>query len=119
MWRQSRCYLDLDFDRVCLWILEEVFEHLSVHDEGVEVIADSLDIDVSVDEVDCFRAKGVPEQLAVAGGRLERVVDLRKPPVVILIRLEQRVRGQRFPELGERWKSSAKRSRCSVCGSRS
>ena len=39
-------------------------------------------MDVLVDQLDGLRAKGVPEQLAVAARWLHRLVDLRQPPVV-------------------------------------
>src|ERR1017187_5053541 len=52
-------------------IFEDVVEDLGVHDQGLHVIADGLDMNVLIDEVNGLGAQRVPEQFAVAAGRFD------------------------------------------------
>ena len=38
------------------------FEQVGVEDERLQVVADGVDVDVLVDQLDRLRAQGVPEQ---------------------------------------------------------
>lgn len=57
--------LDLDLHDLLVGILQQVVHHVGVHDERLEVVANSLNGDVLVDEVDGL-GEGVPEKFAVA-----------------------------------------------------
>ena len=52
--------------------------------QRLQVVADGIDMHVLVDQLNGLGAQGVPEQLAVAAGRLDRLVNLRQPAVVRL-----------------------------------
>ena len=71
---------DLDLDLLGLLVRigrpEHRLEQVGVEDERLEVVADRVDVDVLVDELDRLGAEHVPEQLARAARRLDRLVDL-------------------------------------------
>ena len=75
--------------------------NLGVEHKGLQIVADGVDVDVPMDEVDGLGAEGVPEKSARSGRRLHRLVDLAQPAVVRLVRLQTRVGGERFPEARE------------------
>lgn len=94
---------DLQFFGFAVGVIcfEHGFEQFGVEDDFVEVVADSGDMHVLVDEFDGLCAERVPEQCARAAGRLDRDVDLREPAVVAFVFGEKRVGGDRFPQAGE------------------
>ena len=65
----------------------------------IEVVVDRLDVHVLVGELDRLRAQRVPEQRPVPRRRLHRLIDLGQPAIVRPVRLQQRVRRQRLPQL--------------------
>ena len=73
---QASDELDLDLSRLLagLGILENFLQDLRIHDQRLDIIAHRFDVDVFVDQFDSLRAEGVPEQLAVAAGRLHRFI---------------------------------------------
>ena len=95
--------LDLDLLRLLVAVgrAEHRVQYVGVEHEGLQVVADGVDVDVPVDEVDGLGAEGVPEELARAGRGLHRFVDLAQPAVVGLVRLQARVGRDRFPESRE------------------
>ena len=64
-------------------------QHLSVQNERLDVVTDRFHVDILVDEIHCLGAQSMPEQLAVPAGRLDRLIDLRQPAVILLVRAEQ------------------------------
>ena len=112
---------ELDFELLGLLLgfgrPEELFQDIRVHDERVEVVADDLDVDVLVDELDRLRAERVPEQLPLSARRLNRLVDLGEPDVVARYGAEQRVGGAAPPNGGPGTSTSAANaSRMSLFG---
>ena len=82
-------------------VFEEVLQHLRVEDQRLQVVTHRLDVDVLVDEFDRLGPQGVPEQFAVAAGRLHRFIDLRQPAVVLLVGAEARIGRERLPDGAE------------------
>ena len=76
-------------------------EQFGVQHDLVQVVADGVDVDVLVDQLDGLGAQRVPEQPARAGGRLDGDVDLREPAIVVLVGHQDRVGRERFPQVAE------------------
>ena len=95
--------LDLDLLRLLVGVgrAKHRVQHVGVEHQRFQIVADSVNVDVPVDEVDGLRAEGVPEELARSGRRLHRLVDLAEPAVVGLVRFQARVGGDRVPEARE------------------
>ena len=66
--------LDLDLLRLLVGIrgAQHGFEQVGVEHERLEVVADGIDVDVLVDQLDRLRPERVPQKLARAGRRLAR-----------------------------------------------
>ena len=95
--------LDLDLLRLLVGVrrAEHCVQHVGVEHQRLQVVADGVDVDVPVDEIDGLGAERVPEKLACSGRRLHRFVDLAQPAVVGLVRLQTRVGRNRFLEAGQ------------------
>ena len=103
--RSRRIELDLDLlGLLRVGVRQHRLEQIGVEHERVQVVADGVDVDVLVDQLDGLGAERVPEQLARAAGRLDRDVDLREPAVVGLERPAASGRA--------RWPPRACRGRC-------
>ena len=95
--------LDLDLRRLLVGVgrAEHRVQYVGIEHQGLQVVADGVDVDVPVDEVDGLGAERVPEELARAGRGFHRFVDLAQPAVVGLVRLQARIGRDRFPEARE------------------
>src|SRR6266403_4460462 len=86
---------ELDLDLSCFLtgfsIFKNFLQPLSIHDKSLNVITHRLDVDVLVDQLNCFGAKSVPEEPTIAAWRLHRFIDLREPPVINFVRTEYRI----------------------------
>ena len=91
---QAGDQLDLDFPGVLagLYVRKNLFQHTRIEHQRLNVVAHRFEVDVLVDQLDGLSAKRMPEQFAVAAGRLHRLVDLRQPLVVGLVGAQARVR---------------------------
>jgi hypothetical protein len=69
---QAGDQFDLDFPGALarLYVRQNLFQHLRIKHQRLEVIAHRFKVDVLVDELDGLGAQGVPQELAVATGRL-------------------------------------------------
>ena len=75
---KRRDELDLDLlGLLRVGVREHRLEQIGVQHQRLEVVADGVDMDVLVDQLDRLGPERVPEQLAVAAGGLHRLVDLR------------------------------------------
>src|SRR5205814_3998325 len=65
------------------------------------IVAKRVHMDVLMDQLDGLGAKRMPDQLAVTARRLDRLVHLRQPPVVLLVLPEDGIGGDGLPKLSE------------------
>src|SRR5260370_16732790 len=79
--------LDLDLSRLLGWlsVLKNLFQYLRIHHERLDIVPHRLNVDVLVDEFDGLGPQSMPEQSAVAAGRLHRFINLCQPTVIFLI----------------------------------
>ena len=95
--------LDLDFlgFLVRLFGIEQSFENLGVHHQGVQIVAHRLHMHVLVHQLDGLGPQGVPEQFAVATRWFHRLIHLSQPLVVLFIGAETGTGRQRLPQVSE------------------
>ncbi len=72
MLAQAGDELDLDFPGFLVRVLgiEQPFEDLGVHYQGVQIVTHRFQMHVLMHQLDSLGPQGVPEQLAVAARRL-------------------------------------------------
>ena len=69
-------------------ITQDLAQHLGIQNERFDIVSYRLDVDILVDEIHSFGTQSMPEELAIPARRLNGLIDLCKPAVVILIRAE-------------------------------
>ena len=56
---------------------QDGFQHVGIKDECFQVIMDSVDVDMLVNEIDSFRSQGMPEETPTTRRWLNRLINLR------------------------------------------
>ena len=95
--------LNLDLARLLfrLSVAQNPFQYLRVHDQSIDIIPYRFHMNILIDELDCLRTQGMPEQFSVSAGRLHGFIDLRQPFIVAGISAEARIRRQGLPDSSE------------------
>src|SRR5438093_1305971 len=91
---------DLDLDllgSLGIGRLKNLVEEVGVEDKGVEVVADRVNVNVFVYQVNGLGPQRVPEEFALTARRSQRLVDLSHPAIVNCELLKDWVRRQCLP----------------------
>src|SRR5262245_12392007 len=96
---------DLDLDLLGLLVrirgAKYRFEQVGVEDERVEIVPNSVNVHMLMDEFDRLRPQDVPEELPRPSRRLNGLVDLHQPAVVGLAPAQDRVGRDGLPEAAQ------------------